>query len=69
MRFWAELLIALLGGVAGCCWGLDQEGTCEPIKIDMCKFVGYNKTRMPNLATHTLQADAKFEVRKTQFYQ
>lgn len=32
--------------------------TCEPIKVAMCKNVGYNQTGMPNLARHTLQADA-----------
>lgn len=32
--------------------------TCEPIKVAMCKNIGYNSTGMPNLARHTLQADA-----------
>lgn len=32
--------------------------TCEPIKVAMCKNIGYNATGMPNLARHTLQADA-----------
>ncbi|CAH0400805.1 unnamed protein product [Chilo suppressalis] len=32
--------------------------TCEPIKVAMCKNLGYNQTGMPNLARHTLQADA-----------
>ncbi|XP_028041903.1 frizzled-4 [Bombyx mandarina] len=32
--------------------------TCEPIKVAMCKNIGYNQTGMPNLARHTLQADA-----------
>ncbi|XP_022121681.2 frizzled-4 [Pieris rapae] len=31
---------------------------CEPIKVAMCKNIGYNQTGMPNLARHTLQADA-----------
>ncbi len=37
---------------------------CEPIKIDMCRSIGYNFTRMPNLANHQLQADANSDVRK-----
>ncbi|XP_053610907.1 frizzled-4 [Plodia interpunctella] len=32
--------------------------TCEPIKVAMCKNIGYNQTGMPNLARHSLQADA-----------
>ncbi|KAG7312269.1 hypothetical protein JYU34_001741 [Plutella xylostella] len=32
--------------------------TCEPIKVAMCRDIGYNQTGMPNLARHTLQADA-----------
>ncbi|KAL4710921.1 hypothetical protein ACJJTC_002551 [Scirpophaga incertulas] len=32
--------------------------TCEPIKVAMCKNIGYNQTGMPNLARNTLQADA-----------
>ncbi|CAG5033287.1 unnamed protein product [Parnassius apollo] len=32
--------------------------TCEPIKVAMCKNIGYNQTGMPNLARHTLQVEA-----------
>ena len=35
---------------------------CEPIKIDLCKMIGYNMTTMPNLAKNILQADAKMEL-------
>ncbi|XP_067638133.1 frizzled-4 isoform X2 [Eurosta solidaginis] len=33
---------------------------CEPIKIEMCKGIGYNETSMPNLVGHELQADVEF---------
>ena len=36
--------------------------TCEPIKIDLCRDIGYNLTGMPNLAGNSLQADAKIEL-------
>ena len=32
--------------------------TCEPIKIDMCRSLGYNMTGMPNLAMNSRQSDA-----------
>lgn len=32
--------------------------SCEPIRVEMCKDIGYNATGMPNLARHTMQADA-----------
>ena len=38
--------------------------SCEPIKIKMCQTLGYNQTKMPNLAKHSLQADANTEVKK-----
>lgn len=34
--------------------------TCEPIRIDLCKGLGYNETSMPNLVGHELQADVDF---------
>ena len=36
--------------------------TCEPIKIEFCRHIGYNLTGMPNLANNNLQADAKMEL-------
>lgn len=33
--------------------------TCEPIKVEMCKSIGYNLTGMPNFAKHTMQTDAE----------
>lgn len=46
------------------CVGADnlEIGTCEPIKVDMCKHIGYNKTAMPNFAGQTAQADADEEL-------
>ncbi|GBP28378.1 Frizzled-4 [Eumeta japonica] len=45
------------------CWTAGAAGeaavrTCEPIRVAMCKNIGYNATGMPNLARHTMQADA-----------
>jgi len=36
--------------------------TCEPVKISLCSSVGYNATRMPNLAGDELQEDANNNV-------
>lgn len=33
---------------------------CEPIRIDLCRGIGYNETSMPNLVGHELQTDAEF---------
>lgn len=33
---------------------------CEPIRIELCRNIGYNETSMPNLAGHELQTDADF---------
>lgn len=30
---------------------------CEPIKIEICKGIGYNETSMPNLVGHEMQTD------------
>ena len=35
--------------------------TCEPIKIALCKGLGYNNTGMPNLVGHELQQDAELQ--------
>lgn len=34
--------------------------TCEPIRIDLCRGIGYNETAMPNLVGHEVQSDAEF---------
>nr|CRI73787.1 Frizzled-4 [Euperipatoides kanangrensis] len=36
--------------------------TCDPIKIEMCKGLGYNVTGMPNLVGHELQQDADMQL-------
>ncbi|XP_019698400.1 frizzled-4 isoform X1 [Harpegnathos saltator] len=35
-------------------------GACEPIRIEMCRGLGYNVTAMPNLVGHEIQGDADF---------
>nr|ANP39040.1 frizzled 4 [Eupentacta fraudatrix] len=36
---------------------------CMPITIKLCKDVGYNVTRMPNLVGHELQRDAELQLK------
>ncbi|CAH1225908.1 FZD4 [Branchiostoma lanceolatum] len=36
--------------------------SCDPIRIDMCKKLGYNVTRMPNLVGHDMQQDAELQL-------
>lgn len=33
---------------------------CEPIRIELCRGIGYNETSMPNLVGHEVQTDADF---------
>lgn len=35
---------------------------CDPIRIEMCKGLGYNVTGMPNLVGHDLQQDAELQL-------
>lgn len=35
---------------------------CEPIRIDVCRGIGYNVTSMPNFVGHELQADAELQL-------
>lgn len=41
--------------------GGDFSRVCEPIRIDSCRGVGYNKTGMPNSIGHELQQDAELQ--------
>lgn len=36
--------------------------TCEPIRIDICRGIGYNVTGMPNFVGHDLQQDALLQL-------
>ena len=58
-----------LGGVLDGVLGQDEfdefhpkPQKCVPITIKMCKDVGYNLTRMPNLVGHELQKDAELQL-------
>lgn len=42
------------------CFGstdMNNGRVCEPIKIELCRNIGYNLTSMPNLIGHELQTD------------
>jgi len=41
---------------------IDYSRTCEPIKIELCKGIGYNVTAMPNFAGIEMQVDAEHHV-------
>lgn len=55
----AALLLLLL---PACCAVTDSGRICEPIRIEMCKDIGYNVTGMPNLVGHELQQDAQLQL-------
>ncbi|XP_074056640.1 frizzled-10 [Macrotis lagotis] len=38
------------------------EGKCQPVAIPMCKDIGYNSTRMPNLMGHEDQREAAIQL-------
>lgn len=40
---------------------LGDQRTCEPIKIESCRGLGYNATGMPNLVGNELQQDAEMQ--------
>ncbi|CAG2164779.1 unnamed protein product [Oppiella nova] len=40
----------------------DSARQCEPIRIDMCRGLGYNVTGMPNMVGHELQQDAELQL-------
>ncbi|XP_021573909.1 frizzled-10, partial [Carlito syrichta] len=39
-----------------------SDGKCQPVKIPMCKDIGYNMTRMPNLMGHENQREAAIQL-------
>ncbi|XP_015121889.1 frizzled-4 [Diachasma alloeum] len=49
------LLLLMLVRTISC-----AHGACEPIRIEMCRGLGYNVTTMPNLVGHEIQGDADF---------
>lgn len=51
---WILVVLALFGAFSEC------RGACEPIRIEMCRGLGYNVTAMPNLVGHEIQGDADF---------
>lgn len=51
IAMWSLLVFVALIGVSR---------TCEPIRVELCRGLGYNLTGMPNLVGHELQGDADF---------
>ncbi|KAJ7309726.1 hypothetical protein JRQ81_007789 [Phrynocephalus forsythii] len=59
----------LLLHLAGACMAISSididrpgDGRCQPIQIPMCKDIGYNMTRMPNLMGHEDQREAAIQL-------
>jgi frizzled 4 len=55
-----HLLFVLVLGRVACTTDLNQPRVCEPIRVELCRGIGYNETSMPNLVGHELQSDADF---------
>ncbi|RMC05707.1 hypothetical protein DUI87_17250 [Hirundo rustica rustica] len=62
----AALLLCWLSGCCAAISSMDIErpgdGRCQPIEIPMCKDIGYNMTRMPNLMGHENQREAAIQL-------
>ncbi|KAF6277881.1 frizzled class receptor 10 [Rhinolophus ferrumequinum] len=62
-RLW--LVLQVMGSCAAIS-SMDMErpgdGKCQPIEIPMCKDIGYNTTRMPNLMGHENQREAAIQL-------
>ncbi|KFB43064.1 AGAP008871-PA-like protein [Anopheles sinensis] len=54
------LLVAGSALVAGTNSDFSSQRTCEPIRIELCRGIGYNETSLPNIVGHELQSDANF---------
>lgn len=57
-------VVLLLVVCCSLCKSARNEGTgivrsCDPIKLDLCRDLGYNVTGMPNVVNHTLVKDAE----------
>ncbi|MBN3322511.1 FZ10B protein, partial [Atractosteus spatula] len=64
-----SLLCLFLAYVAPCCSAISSidpdrpaEGRCQHIVIPLCKDIGYNMTRMPNLMGHEDQGEAAIKL-------
>ncbi|XP_069476234.1 frizzled-10 [Ambystoma mexicanum] len=64
----APFLLLVLHGISVCAGissiDIDRpgDGRCQPIEIPMCKDIGYNMTRMPNLMGHENQREAAIQL-------
>ncbi|XP_066492596.1 frizzled-9 [Tiliqua scincoides] len=59
------LLLLLLGaGAALELPGPEGGGRCEAIEIPLCRGIGYNRTRMPNLLGHARQREAALQLQE-----
>jgi frizzled 4 len=55
-----KILFIFLIGTVRATTDLNQPRICEPIRVELCRGIGYNETSMPNLVGHELQSDADF---------
>lgn len=53
-------LIFLLSLIISTCWSEYAWRQCEPIRIEMCRNIGYNETSMPNFVGNELQSEVEY---------